>query len=377
MASDDYLEEVRGEGKLVSSGSFTVDREGMLAKLGKHQLPGPDYYVLKLVQAAVAGGATFIRFRTSGAGKEITFDGKPWEAHELARLGDYVLAAAPEQRHLFHLAVGMQGLLALSPSRWELCSPRGRVGVPSGPGEVLANTLRVGWGRGAGKVAAGLAMRFFWEGRRLLFKRAKYAPIAITLDTSYVNRHAGVLSLRRTFGHSICPVLMPPDTDATDFTYVVPTEEPGEVMGPAMSLCSGVSWVQGELLQRETWNTVLSVSDEDPKFGTSRMRQVVELPSQSLPGIIYGDRRALGCSALIQRAPITGQWGSRLTLIHDGVALDGERLRDLPGYKLWVSARGLGVDLSHFKVIRDERYQRLVEALGQLLRVLQERNFPP
>ena len=69
--------------RLVSSGSFRVDRNRALDKLMRFQLPEARMYPLPWVQAAVAGGALGIRIVPQPAGLEFSFDGKPWTVAEL------------------------------------------------------------------------------------------------------------------------------------------------------------------------------------------------------------------------------------------------------------------------------------------------------
>ena len=116
-----------------------------------------------------------------------------------------------------------------------------------------------------------------------------------------------------------------------------------------MTICRGVSWWKGT-------QPVPEIVGETPSY------KMVIASEHELPGIIYGERNALGCSAIIQRCPISAG---------TGVALDREKLHDFPaGYKFWVSARHLGTDLSHFKVLQDERYQQLLGSLAQLVNTL-------
>ena len=53
---DDLLSQLSNEGQLQSSGSFTVDLSRAKEKLARYVFEDPFYYILKLVQAAVAGG---------------------------------------------------------------------------------------------------------------------------------------------------------------------------------------------------------------------------------------------------------------------------------------------------------------------------------
>ncbi|MCA9791169.1 MAG: hypothetical protein KC910_05215 [Candidatus Eremiobacteraeota bacterium] len=60
---EQLLQARRAEGAFDSSGDFTIELSRARAKLARFQLADPDYFVLKLLQAAVAGGATLGSFR--------------------------------------------------------------------------------------------------------------------------------------------------------------------------------------------------------------------------------------------------------------------------------------------------------------------------
>ena len=106
-----------------------------------------------------------------------------------------------------------------------------------------------------------------------------------------------------------------------------------------------------------------------------RQRLKVEAPVHELTGIHYGGQPALGCAALLQSCPFTARNGSILTLISDGVSLESERLSAFPpGYKLWVSARGLRTDLSHFRVVKDDDYVQLISCLRTLIQTVYQSN---
>lgn len=61
-----YLKSERMEGRPDSSGSFTLASSKALEKLSKHTLPRESAWVLKIVQAAVAGGAERLSFTIRG-----------------------------------------------------------------------------------------------------------------------------------------------------------------------------------------------------------------------------------------------------------------------------------------------------------------------
>ena len=85
--SPDILQQITSEGALESTGSFTLDPHSMEAKLGQHQLPTRDHFVLKFVQSAVVAGATEVHFKTTViGGLEVSFDSCPWFPEDLQQV---------------------------------------------------------------------------------------------------------------------------------------------------------------------------------------------------------------------------------------------------------------------------------------------------
>lgn len=72
------------QGQLDSSGGFTIDRQRALAKIQSSSLSQPDFWILKIVQAAVASGAESLAVRTGRGRIEVAFQtGEDWTAAEL------------------------------------------------------------------------------------------------------------------------------------------------------------------------------------------------------------------------------------------------------------------------------------------------------
>ncbi len=82
---EQFLQEQVREGQTESSGVFTLAREKALEKLGAFQLPRPTAWVLKLVQAAVAGGASELVIRQTATDTEFYFTpSETWTLDEFA-----------------------------------------------------------------------------------------------------------------------------------------------------------------------------------------------------------------------------------------------------------------------------------------------------
>ena len=330
-----------------SSGSFTFDPEGMADKLGRYRLPGPEYYLLKLVQAAVAGGAHEIQFQIGFENSlEITMDGCPWTPEQLDDLD-----RAP-QRHLRHLAVARHAFLALKPSQWSITHRDGR------------NCVRLSWGSGLGRLFSWLKFHLYWRGSRLLMQRARYAPLAIYLGDLGVNRLACAQHVPVLFSGPHHPLRLNPDVDAGSVVYVLPGDgAKGELWGCAVSLCPDVRWFRGDAWDTAGWQAV--PVEETARLGNSPHLQV-DCPELEISTLVYGGKPALKCTGILQHCPVTAFRWSILTIVRDGVVVESLPLQDFPsGYKYWVSSGDLNTDLSDFQVIRDDRFHRLLAGLKE------------
>lgn len=74
MGVEDYLQSASRLGQLDSEGSFTIAGEAAVGKLAAFQLPRQSAWVLKIVQAAVTSGASFLEIRQSRDVTTFRFD---------------------------------------------------------------------------------------------------------------------------------------------------------------------------------------------------------------------------------------------------------------------------------------------------------------
>ena len=79
-----HLENERAAGQLVEPGTISIDMQGALEKFGKFGLARPGFWVLKIVQAAVACGAPELHFKFLRKKVVITFENTmAWQASEV------------------------------------------------------------------------------------------------------------------------------------------------------------------------------------------------------------------------------------------------------------------------------------------------------
>lgn len=92
---------------LDSSGKFTLSPQEALKKLGAYQLPGKYIWACKVVQAGVAGGASYLKIRKVGRHLEFRWDGKL----PTAECADTLFDPGPgESRAWWHLKQGLWNL---------------------------------------------------------------------------------------------------------------------------------------------------------------------------------------------------------------------------------------------------------------------------
>ena len=124
---ENFIQSVEADGTQKESLAFTLDRERAAAKLGESQLPDPALWIVKMLQAAVAGGATNFEVIFSKRRVEISFD---WALeHQAKGLLDLVVSGTlPKDPTLLHLITGIRTSFARAGSRFLLqtTGPEGR-----------------------------------------------------------------------------------------------------------------------------------------------------------------------------------------------------------------------------------------------------------
>lgn len=74
MSLEKYLNDQHGYGKSQGIGQFTINAAKAKLKLQRYQLNDPLRYLLKIVQAAVAGGAAWVDIKQSRFDTEVIFE---------------------------------------------------------------------------------------------------------------------------------------------------------------------------------------------------------------------------------------------------------------------------------------------------------------
>ncbi len=127
---NDLLNQLSGEGELQSSGRFTVDVSKAKEKLAEFQFEDAFYYILKLVQAAVAGGASGLSLQSRTAEVEVTILGLGFTPYQLENVLYSLMADSSETTPaLRHFAMGLNAAVSTRASEITVQSFDGKDGL--------------------------------------------------------------------------------------------------------------------------------------------------------------------------------------------------------------------------------------------------------
>lgn len=123
LSLENFLEDLKGEAKLDSSGKFTLDLAHARDKLAAFQLKKTDDLLLKLVQCGVAGGASKMDFESKNTHVRFIFHDLVFNQKELGGILNYLLyREASDNRALTHLATAVNTAVGTRPSTIALAS---------------------------------------------------------------------------------------------------------------------------------------------------------------------------------------------------------------------------------------------------------------
>lgn len=320
----DEIDQLIEEGELDSSGVFSLDPHKALEKLATYQFADPYFWILKIVQAAVVFGAPQISVRLLRHQTLIEFTLESQEFPDVPALFGRV--ARESNRAWQHLKRGLWSLAVQD------CSME-----CAWPGQASSWTYQSQWTQGESApghcfrlhiTPDGKATRWNAELLKVLTDRAFLCPVPLLVDRRPIQ------GLQRCPQHGLSPTSFPFYSDLND------DPELAELPLPE--------------------STYDSVSSDAALIG--RVRSVPR---------VWG-RLSLACLVSAHfRAGVTG-WKplltpSTLNWVSDGVVIDREELPLTPGIvacAAYISASGLPVDLSSFRLI--QRSQRAARAKAAL-----------
>lgn len=364
---DAILAEMASQGTLSSSGVFTIDVRAALPKLEKFQLPRPHFGILKVIQSAVASGASYVDSHFARTGITIEHDGEPPEPEELRDLFCYLLASdrAADDRALRDLAVGLNTTLARGASwvevavrhgdswtsqRWSnrdettqsetLEKSESQARVRFTVRRTLLQTM-TDVARWANKDVFGLLMgsrEVLDQDAQAVFDRCRHSPIPIRLNGRLVPSGCGGQRVRRRWS----PTLW--------------VEHRGPHLLEVYLQCDQVSphLLSAPSQSEARHRFVLPGSFDGARFHPHPQPQLQPAPSWLAPSSCYAVLSVRGQA----RVP------SEMTVVKDGVELTRLTPRLLPqGLSIVMAAEGLKLDLSQFRLVNSPDTQERISDL--------------
>ncbi|MEW6282352.1 MAG: hypothetical protein AB1758_27340 [Candidatus Eremiobacterota bacterium] len=367
----ELLGTLKSEGRMDSSGIFTLDIRKALPKLRDYQLPQPHFYIPKLVMTAVASRATFVDVKINEYRVAIEFDGEPFTTTQMQNILDYLFQEDPRNRRLRHLATAINTAVGLEAREVQLDSGLGRDAArqkwlahdrnvvrklekPWGSDQVRTRFLlwrslsdiSAKWWHTAGKADIWDLLtahdRALTPEQAELKGRVLFCPIPVTLNGRKLNNP--------TFG------------------------EPHRKGGMLSGLYGGSDSYRGVNYRHNLIEWYVEVDGSSQSLAAPRSHASIhvdkkltaaEAPGPALLALQMGRRRAE-----FQK----GEGGkARVVFVLDGVILGGREYdsKVFGGYAV-VSAEGLPLDFSQFRVNDSEALAKRYAWLDQMFAQMQQ-----
>lgn len=354
---EEFLQAEQQRGRTVSHGEFTLAREKALEKLAAYQLPFPEAWVLKIVQAAVASGAERLEIKQTPTDTLFGFNSPG--AWSLARLEQAFLDPRPSgDPGLDHLVIGLRAASLNDGRPFQIRFPGGGESlvwsgrelevVPSQATELLRLTVShrtLAEGKGIPGWRVFQAARRNAEILKTLSERCFVCPVPLTVD----GRRMDVLQFCPTHGY-------------TGSSHPVALGW-GDLDSPAMGLPPGTleGYVNPAQQNKPSSIQLLSrgvlrpLTKEHPRAG------VYWLATVHLKLTGSGKNKSWDLRA----QPSVLYW------VEDGVVLETEHL-PVPSrafsVAMFLSAAGLAHDLTGFGLVKDpERVRQGAAVVGAAL----------
>jgi hypothetical protein len=345
---NNLLASMQREGRLDSTGAFTIDLATAQAKLAKFTLPDSRAYILKMVQAAVAGGATELHLDSRSLAVEVRIHGLQLEQDGLELLL-YRLAESGKSLPgaTYHLAVGIQAALGLESKEisivsrngttekrvlWEPDSISHEVVESLLPAETILRFTRTNrryWTELLHSIGFRGIYRLVLSGRdglddeqRLVNDICCQAPLRITINGARVPRLEHLPNPKSFTGRS-----------GKDYCHIQ------EIVYPVTK-----SDGRGFLTPLNARNAV--VMNAGPEHSDCRWRD-------------FECRQIVGIHPLVPERQIM--------VILDGVLIKRSSAPG-PGYTALISGHRLTTDLTGFQVVENDRYQEYCLELDHIAR---------
>lgn len=366
----DLLGTLKQEGKVDSSGIFTMDLRKAIEKLAAYQLPQHYFYIPKLVQAAVAGGAAYVQVKINESRVQIEFDGRPYTAEELANLFSYLLTEKDrdKNRHLRHMATAINTAVALEART---------VQIDSGPGGEVVRQRWLAHDR-----SENLKLEKPWPAHEV---RTRFTLFRSLSDMSSKWWH--------TAGKADIWDLLTKNPRAM-------TPEQAELMSRVERVCPIPVFLNGKRLNYARFGEPVSgvgldrvINSSDYFHGVHRKHHLVErvitlsdggarqigMPNASYASLFERLEKGLDeepCEALLglEMGRHQSDNRARLVFVQDGVVV-GQKVAPMRiyGAVAVLEARGLSFDLSQFRILEDQAFADRIAWLRKNFQEMQDR----
>ena len=216
---DAVIARARRPGSFSARQTFTLARTRAIQKMRHFALANPHYYVLELVQASVASGATWVALEVDHDNFTLSYVGGGFPEAGLANLFDFLFASKErtEFAALRALALGINALMLFHPrriiiesgdgtragtSRMEIQSDADKLEIGT-PDHALAGTFIRAEGLRREKMSRELKIGVTGQGldeRGIIEQRCLCAPVPIFFNGEAIFGHA-TMRIPRTFGY--------------------------------------------------------------------------------------------------------------------------------------------------------------------------------
>lgn len=363
------LQSMAAEGSVNSSGVFTVDVRAALPKLEKFQLPRPHFGILKVIQSAVASGATYVDTNFGSTGITIEHDGEPPEPEALRDLLSYLLSSdrIAGERWLRDLAIGVNTSLARGASwvevaargqhgwsrqRWASREESAQLESPADRGKanvrfVVRNT--------AGQVASGLwkmgnkdvldmlsgSRAAMEEDAQAVFDRCRFAPVKVRINGRDLPPSS--LSQPVTRRWSAFTLVQHRKPNLLEISLLAKEASPHLMSAPSLSQARHRMVVAGEFDGQD-------FHAQEPFY----LAPPGELPA----------RRCYAILGIRGSANVPGE----MILIKDGVELTRLTPHAFPkGVSAIITTEGLRLDLSQFRLVDSDEARRRIAWITRMV----------
>ncbi|MCE7870624.1 hypothetical protein DYH09_09630 [bacterium CPR1] len=378
------LDQIRQGGEVDSAGEFTIDQFSAARKLARTQFPTPYLYAVKLVQWAVASGASMVRIAIWPGSFQLVHDGLPI-GDQLPELVRWALSSPTgSERRYVHLASAILALQVLSPSRVDVFSQGQCLRVAQGKDQLksvrpsTSDRIHV----------SGLALRGNSDSLQLLMEPALGLVGTVRPEVGMLVHHCAYSEIPVYLnGAPLCRALLgsrqhtPRVVKGRTRLYIpsgshsmpirvalMPAGDTAGISVPGPE--TGGVFSRGRFWMREQPEVFQPLGR--PKACWPSPPEAVVLPHISLADfpMFRGWAILLDYQGTFEHALTAAFRSNLIQLVQDGVIIETvqPRLNESRLQAEGIVATGLlPLDLSHFRFVRSEQFISLIEEVVHLL----------